>query len=345
MASGPEIAAMRRAVALAAEGAGATSPNPVVGAVVLDGSGTVVGEGFHSAYGAPHAEVVALQAAGRLARGGTLVLTLEPCDHVGRTGRCTEAIRAAGIGRVVYAVADPAHPGGAARLRGEGVDVEAGVLAAEATEVNEAWLAAVRLGRPFVTWKYAATLDGRAAAADGTSRWITGPEARADGHLLRAAADAILVGVGTVLTDDPQLTVRHVPARRQPLRVVLDTDGRTPPTARVRDAAAPTLVLTGGDVKREVGGRLSLPAVLELLFDRGVRGVLVEGGPTLAGALLRDGLIDKVVGYLAPVLLGAGPTVLADAGIGTIAAARRFRFGPVDRLGDDLRLVGYPEGD
>ncbi|NNH24300.1 bifunctional diaminohydroxyphosphoribosylaminopyrimidine deaminase/5-amino-6-(5-phosphoribosylamino)uracil reductase RibD, partial [Pseudokineococcus marinus] len=228
---------MARAVVLAARGLGGTSPNPVVGCVVLDAAGDVAGEGWHARAGGPHAEVGALREAGARARGGTAVVTLEPCDHTGRTGPCSQALLAAGVARVVLAVADPDSraAGGARTLAEAGVDVlRADPEQAEAARrVNEAWLHAQRTGRPHVTWKLAATLDGRSAAADGTSRWITSPQARADAHLLRARSDAVVVGVGTVLADDPSLTVRDLPptgdavadealAARAPLRVVLD---------------------------------------------------------------------------------------------------------------------------
>jgi len=336
-----EAAVMTRACALAARGLGITSPNPVVGAVVLDVAGAVVGEGWHERAGGPHAEVVALRSAGERARGGTVVVTLEPCASTGRTPPCTEALLAAGVARVVYAVPDPSPQagGGGQRLHAAGVDVSAGVGAEEAAQVNEAWLHATRTRRPFVTWKYAATLDGRVAAADGTSRWITGAEARADVHRLRATVDAVIVGIGTVLADDPQLTVRDAaerPAARQPLRVVVDSSGRTPPGARVRDDAAPTAIVTGS------GDRVDLPAMLADLYARGVRSALLEGGPTLAGSFVRDALVDRVIGYVAPALLGAGSPALGDAGVATIRAARRLRLDDVTRVGADVRLTARP---
>lgn len=340
----PERAAMRRALDLARRGLRTTSPNPIVGAVVLDRRGEPVGEGWHHRAGGPHAEIAALTAAGERARGGTAVVTLEPCAHHGRTGPCTEALIAAGVARVVYAVPDPVHGGGAAVLRAHGIDVHGGLEESAAARENEAWLHAVATGRPFVTWKYAATLDGRSAAADGSSRWITGPAARADVHRLRAASDAVLVGVGTVLADDPQLTARDADASRQPLRVVLDSTGRTPPGAAVRAGPGQHLILTGAEVKRGPHGRIDLAAALRLLYQRDVRGLLLEGGPTLAGAFLAAGLVDKVIGYLAPALLGAGPAALGDAGITTIGALRRLRITDVTMLGDDLRLTGYPIG-
>lgn len=331
-------AAMARALELGRRALGTTSPNPPVGAVILDSAGRVVSEGHTQPPGGPHAEVVALTAAGPAARGGTAVVSLEPCDHTGRTGPCSRALLAAGIARVVYAVPDP-NPlaaGGAATLRAAGVEVSGGLLRAEAERgALEAWLHCVRTGRPFVTWKYAATLDGRVAAADRTSRWITGPAARADVHVLRAEVDAILAGSGTVLADDPQLTVRRPDgsnADRQPLRAVLDRAHRVPRTARVFDAAAETVALDAADPH----------AALADLHRRGVVSVLLEGGPTLAGAFARAGLLDRVIGYLAPVLLGAGPTALGDAGIGTIAGAIRLRIDEVVQLGPDIRVTARP---
>ena len=321
--------AMRRAVELAARGLGSTSPNPVVGCVVTDTTGAVVGEGWHERAGGPHAEVHALRAAGDAARGGTAYVTLEPCNHTGRTGPCAEALIAAGIARVVYAVADP-NPqasGGAATLRAAGIATEAGLLADEAEAGNAAWLTSVRLGRPHVTWKYAATLDGRSAAADGSSRWISSAQSRADVHRLRAESDAVLVGGGTLRADDPHLAVRGIDGARQPLRVALDTHARIRPGARILDDAAPTLLvvaegadtshLPGVDVLRLPlrGERVRIGDLLTGLHERGVRSILLEGGPTLAGSFLESGAVDRIVGYLAPALLGAGPAALADAGI------------------------------
>ncbi|OUC91691.1 riboflavin biosynthesis protein RibD [Streptosporangium minutum] len=377
---------MRRAIELAARGRGTTSPNPVVGCVVLDAAGQVVGEGFHAYAGGPHAEVVALRAAGERARGGTAYVTLEPCAHTGRTGPCALALLEAGIARVVVAVSDPnpAAAGGADRLTRHGVAVTTGVLAAEAARGNAEWLTSVRLGRPHVTWKYAATLDGRSAAADGTSQWITSPEARADVHRLRGEADAIIAGIGTVLADDPRLTVRRppgdgvpadgpglpagrsgtgarppkegAPATRQPLRVVVDSDARTPLTARVLDGGAPTLIAVAADAdadalasraevvrlarRRPYG--IDLAGLLAELHRRQIVGVLLEGGPTLAGSFLKEGLIDRVVGYLAPALLGEGAAALGPAGAATIAETHRLEFEDVTPTGPDLRLTARP---
>jgi diaminohydroxyphosphoribosylaminopyrimidine deaminase / 5-amino-6-(5-phosphoribosylamino)uracil reductase len=354
--------AMRRAIDLAARGLGSTSPNPVVGCVVLDADGRIAGEGWHQRAGGPHAEIHALHAAAQRARGGTAVVTLEPCNHTGRTGPCAQALIAAGISRVVYAVADPnpTATGGAATLRAAGISVEAGLLEQEAARGNEAWLTSTRLGRPFVLWKYAATLDGRIAAADGTSRWITSAEARADVHRLRAESDAVLVGSGTLHADDPHLAVRHTDAPQaasQPLRVVIDTDATITPGARVLDAAAPTLIAIAEDaaaghlegsvdlvrLPRAAGGRgLDIGALLTALERRAVRSVLLEGGPTLAAAFAAAGAVDKVIGYIAPVLLGAGRAALGDFGATTIGQALRLSLAETTRIGSDLRLTAYP---
>jgi diaminohydroxyphosphoribosylaminopyrimidine deaminase/5-amino-6-(5-phosphoribosylamino)uracil reductase len=345
---------MRRAIALAARGLGATSPNPVVGCVVTDASGSVVGEGWHRRAGGPHAEVHALRDAGDRARGGTAYVTLEPCNHTGRTGPCAQALIEAGIGRVVYAVADPdpRATGGADTLRAAGVEAVPGLLEAEAAAGNTAWLTSVRLGRPFVLWKYAATLDGRIAAADGTSRWISSAESRADVHRLRAEADAVVVGSGTLRADDPHLAVRGVEGAVQPLRVVLDTDAKAVgPGARVLDDAAPTLIAVAEDAPTGLAGTVRLPrgpggldvrALLAELYARDVRSVLLEGGPTLAGAFVAAGAVDKVVGYLAPVLLGAGPAALGDAGISTLSEALRLDVTETVRIGADLRITAVP---
>jgi diaminohydroxyphosphoribosylaminopyrimidine deaminase / 5-amino-6-(5-phosphoribosylamino)uracil reductase len=329
-----ERAAMARARELGTSVLGSTSPNPPVGAVVLAADGTVAGEGATAPPGGPHAEVRALVAAGERARGGTAVVTLEPCAHTGRTGPCADALLAAGIARVVVAVPEPTElaGGGAGRLRAAGVDVVRG-FEQEAAEDGAlaSWLTGVREQRPRVVWKVAATLDGRVAAADGSSRWITGPEARAEVHRLRATCDAVVVGSGTALVDDPQLTVRDAdgrPADRQPLRVVVDRRGRLPATARVLDDAAPTHV-----------SQADTPAaVLAELFHRGVRRVLLEGGPSLAAAFLGARLVDEMVVHLAPQLLGAGPSLVGDLGISTMSAALHLQIVEITPLGRDVQV-------
>lgn len=358
-ATSAERTAMSAAIALAARALGRTSPNPVVGCVVLDASGEPVGQGYHAFAGAPHAEAVALAQAGGRARGGTLVVTLEPCDHQGRTGPCSQAVLDAGLRRVVYAVADPTEAGGGARRLAEaGVEVETGLMAAEAERGNVAWLTCARRGRPHVTWKFAATLDGRSAAADGTSRWITGPAAREDVHRMRARCDAIVAGSGTVLADDPRLTVRGAGrpgSHRAPLRVVVDARARTPLTARVLDGAAPTLVAVAEDagntaalearaavarLPRAAGtGGLDLTALLAELRDREIVSVLLEGGPTLAGAFLERGLVDRVVAYVAPTLLGAGAAALGPSGVDTLARAHHLDLEDITTVGPDLRIT------
>ncbi|MEP7055002.1 MAG: bifunctional diaminohydroxyphosphoribosylaminopyrimidine deaminase/5-amino-6-(5-phosphoribosylamino)uracil reductase RibD [Actinomycetota bacterium] len=366
MASEQETAAMRRAADLAAYAQGSTSPNPTVGAVVLDATGHPVGEGYTSPPGGPHAEIHALAMAGDNARGGTLVTTLEPCNHTGRTGPCAKAIIAAGIARVVVGVSDP-NPeaaGGTITLRAAGVEVELGVEGEIAARSNEAWLTAVRLGRPMVTWKYAASLDGRAAAADGSSQWITGGEARADGHRLRAQSDAVMVGSGTILADDSHLTVRTGGklAGNQPLRVVVDTHARTPLDAHVVDSSARTLIACGDDAEpdaldalrtvaevvvlpRSPDGRVDLAVLLRELYRRDVRSLLLEGGPALAGAFVDERFIDRVVAYLAPALIGGeGTPALAGAGALSIEKAWRLQIDDVRRLGPDLRIEARPAG-
>jgi diaminohydroxyphosphoribosylaminopyrimidine deaminase/5-amino-6-(5-phosphoribosylamino)uracil reductase len=332
-----EQAAMHRALALAETVRGRTSPNPAVGAVILDATGHLAGEGATAPAGGAHAEIRALHDAGDAARGGTAVVTLEPCAHTGRTGPCADALIEAGVAKVVYAVDDP-NPdaaGGADRLRAAGIEVVGDIEThAAASGALRPWLHAVRTGRPYVTWKYAATLDGRVAAADHTSRWISSAGSRADVHNLRATVDAILVGSGTVLADDPQLTVRDgdVLAEHQPLRVILDRRHRVPDDARVLDTAAETVVLD-----------TAVPRfALKALFDRGVRHVLLEGGPTLAGAFVEAQCVDEVIAYLAPTLLGAGPAALGDAGIGTLADAAMLDIESVTRLGEDIKVVGRP---
>jgi len=347
VASPTEIAAMHRAVRLAARGLASTRPNPVVGAVVLDPMGAVVGEGWHLRPGGDHAEVRALTDAGERARGATVVVTLEPCNHTGRTGPCARALVEAGVRRVVVAVDDPTEEarGGTATLRAAGVEVETGVLTAAAEAGNVRWLTAVRRGRPWLVWKVAATLDGRVAAPDGTSRWISSPESRADTHALRATCDVIIAGSGTVLADDPALTVRDAddrPVPDQPLRVVVDTHGRTPATARVRDDAAETWIATAAELGANADGCVDLTALLHELHRRGHVVALLEGGPRLAGSFLREGLVDEFVAYLAPTVLGSGRAAVDGTGVATLADALALDILDVRRVGPDVRISGRP---
>ena len=330
-----ERSAMGRALALALRGP--RGVNPQVGAVILSPDGAVIAEGWHRGAGTVHAEVDALsQLADRQARGATAVVTLEPCNHTGRTGPCSEALIAAGVARVIYAVADP-NPesrGGGQRLREAGVEVEAGLLEVAATEMLAAWLTVQRLGRPHVTLKWAQSLDGRAAASDGTSQWITGPDSRADVHRRRADADAIVVGTGTLLADDPALTARRPDGSlydRQPLPVVLGERG-VPEDASLQRHPRAFLRLSGDD----------LTGMLAALRDRGVQRVFVEGGPTIASAFLRADLVDEVLAYVAPVLIGGDRSALGDIGVPTIGAARRLDVTSIDRLGDDLLVIARP---
>ncbi|MDQ1180327.1 diaminohydroxyphosphoribosylaminopyrimidine deaminase/5-amino-6-(5-phosphoribosylamino)uracil reductase [Rhodococcus sp. SORGH_AS 301] len=325
----PIDAAMRRAIEASVSARGVSTPNPPVGAVVLDRDGLVVGVGATAAPGGPHAEIAALAQAGERARGGTAVVTLEPCDHTGRTGPCSQALLRAGVVRVVHALGDPnpVAAGGAETLRGAGVEVRSGVLAdlAEAGPMR-AWLHRQRTGRPMLTWKYAATLDGRTAAPDGTSRWITGEIARAHVHAERARIDAVVVGTGTVLADDPVLTARLPDgslAAHQPVRVVVGLRD-IPAGSQILDDSAPTRIVRTRDPF----------AVMEALAD--LTDVVLEGGSTLTGAFLSAGLVDRVTAYLAPVVLGEGPTAVRGTGVGTIADAMRFRRESVETLGDDL---------
>jgi diaminohydroxyphosphoribosylaminopyrimidine deaminase/5-amino-6-(5-phosphoribosylamino)uracil reductase len=306
--------AMQRAIALAEKGLGKTAPNPIVGAVIIDAAGEVVGEGFHDRVNSPdHAEVVAIKAAGNNAVGATIVVSLEPCNHTGSTGPCVQAIIAAGITTVVLAVSDPNQKaaGGADALRAAGITVIEGVLQEEAAFSNRAWLMKIKKNRPFFTWKVAATLDGKVAAADGTSKWITNETSRADVQVLRRQADAILVGTNTVITDDPHLIPRgDFPGYgANPIRVVCGEQA-LPADAQVFDDAAQTLLVKSKD----------LDVLVEKLNELGVNHVFVEAGPTLGSAMLDGCLLDELIMYQAPSLLGTGkhffafdyPTTITD---------------------------------
>jgi len=327
-----ELGAMRRALALAATPGVPLWPNPRVGCVLLAPDGTTLAEGYHRGAGTPHAEADALARVGGRARGATAVVTLEPCNHTGRTGPCARALVEAGVRRVVFAQADP-NPlaaGGAETLRAAGIEVEVGLLAEEARAVNRVWSRATELQRPFVTWKFATTLDGRSAAADGTSRWVSGRAARLDTHRLRALCDVMLVGTNTVAVDDPALTVRDAgdrPVAVQPLRVVMG-ERDLPADRRLFDGEAESLHLRTRDPR----------AALAELWRREKRHVFLEGGPTLAAAFLTAGLVDEIVVYVAPFLLGAGRSAVADLGITTISDAFRPRV-------TDVTVLAGPDGE
>jgi len=326
--SADELSGMRRALELAQSPGVPLGPNPRVGCVLLDADGTTLAEGYHHGAGTPHAEANALSRVASHAHGATAVVTLEPCNHTGRTPPCSQALIEAGVTRVVYAQADPnsVAAGGAQALAAAGVEVAGGLLVDEARAVNRVWSFAVEHRRPFVTWKLATTLDGRSAAADGTSRWITSPAARQDVHRLRALCDVVLVGTGTVVADDPELTVRDPDgglAENQPLRAVMGVRG-LPQGLRVVNDAAQTVVLPTRD-----------PAeALAALFGRDRQHVFLEGGPTLAAAFLRAGLVDEIVAYVAPALLGAGTPAVADLGITTIDDITRLDVHDVSTVGE-----------
>ncbi len=335
---------MREAAAMARGSRLDRDPNPRVGAVLLSAAGQVIGRGVHRGAGSPHAEVEAIADAhrhGSGVEGSTLVVTLEPCHHHGRTGPCVDALLGAGVERVVFGQPDPnpVAAGGAVALADAGVAVVGGVLVKAAEALNPYWTFAMRERRPFVTWKLAGTLDGRSAAADSTSKWITGPQARADVQRLRAQCDVVLVGTGTVVADDPALTLRGpdgepLPALEQPLRAVMglrEIDARH----QVFDEQAQTLRL-----------RTREPATaLEQLFAAESRHVLLEGGPTLAAAFWRAGLVDEVVAYVAPMILGSGAACVGDLGIRTLADAPRLTLRDVARIGADVRLTLAPSRD
>ncbi|MGF2952043.1 bifunctional diaminohydroxyphosphoribosylaminopyrimidine deaminase/5-amino-6-(5-phosphoribosylamino)uracil reductase RibD [Mycobacterium sp. THU-M116] len=340
--SGEQVKSIDEAMRMAIEQSylvkGSTYPNPPVGAVIVDREGRVVGVGATEPAGGDHAEVVALRRAGGLASGGIAVVTLEPCNHFGKTPPCVNALVEARVSAVVYAVTDPngIAGGGAGRLQAAGVQVQAGVLADQvAGGPLREWLYKQRTGLPHVTWKYASSIDGRSAAADGTSQWISSDASRLDLHRRRATADAIVVGTGTVLADDPALTARGADgllAPRQPLRVVVGMRD-LPSEAKVLNGDSRTMLIRTHDPKE----------VLKAVSDR--TDVLLEGGPTLAGAFLRAGLVNRILAYLAPILLGGPVTAVGDVGVPTIARALRWQFDGIDRTGPDLVLSLVARGD
>lgn len=351
---------MARALRLAERAAFTTRPNPMVGCVIAHGE-DVVGEGWHQRKGGPHAEVFALQAAGERARGATAYVTLEPCAHTGSTGPCADALIEAGVARVVGAMRDPfpqVDGAGFEKLRAAGIVVDSGLMEAQARELNRGFLSRIERGRPWLRVKLASSLDGRTAMASGDSKWISGEASRRDVQQWRARSGALLTGAGTVLADDPQLTVRLDDGSDflPPLRVVLDPGLATVARGRVREGDAPTLYLHAPEAKPPRGlqadhvavpvdkGRFDLDAVLRLLAMRGINEVQVEAGATLAGAFLAAGLVDELLLYIAPVLLGERARPLFD-GLHIDAMAERLRLRTVDSrsIGGDLRLLLRPE--
>ncbi len=357
--SAGDHALMARALRLAERGAYTTKPNPMVGCVLAHGD-EVVGEGWHQRAGEPHAEVLALQAAGERARGATAYVTLEPCAHTGKTGPCADALIAAGVARVVGAMRDPfpqVDGVGFTRLQAAGIVVESGLMEAPARALNRGWLSLVERGRPWVRIKLATSLDGRSALANGESKWISGEASRRDVQKWRARAGAIVTGAGTVLADDPSLTVRlgdDTPFVA-PLRVVLDPGLATVARGRVREGDAPTLYLHAPNAKLPRGisaqvasvpvasGRFDLPAVLKLLAARGINEIQLEAGATLAGAFLSEGLVDEILLYVAPVLLGERARPLFD-GLHIEAMAQKLNLTIVESryIGSDVRLLLRP---
>jgi len=363
--------AMQRALSLARRALGSTSPNPAVGAVLVK-EGRIVGEGFTQPPGGPHAEVLAIRQAGEAARGAALFVTLEPCCHRGRTPACTEAVLAAGVREVHLSHLDPdPHVNGQGReeLESAGVAVFVGEGEKEARRINEAYLKHRTTGLPFVIAKFAGSLDGKIAATSGDSRWVSSPESRRWAHRQRTMVDAIMVGVRTVLMDDPELTARPEPGEgvrqadgepRQPLRVVVDSRGRTPPSARVLQGPSRALVATteasseawrrqmqeaGAEVLllAASGERVDLGELLRLLGGRDILSLLVEGGGELLGSFFDLGLVDKVQAILAPMIIGGqeAPTAVAGRGAHRMADALRLRDVAVERLGEDLLVTGY----
>ena len=356
--------AMERAISLARRAEGRTAPNPLVGCTLLN-AGRIVGEGWHQGPGQDHAEVMALKNAGDNARGATAYVTLEPCNHTGRTGPCSEALIKAGVAEVIYAMADPnpVAAGGAERLRAAGVTVRPGPCEAEARRLNRAWLHALRTHRPYVTAKTAMSLDGRIATATGESQWITAPESRQAAHALRARVDAIIVGAGTVIADDPALTARLDGEIQYPLRVILDSTARTPPgakayersgagallaaTARATAALLSSLSEMGIEtviLPEDAKGRVDLDALLAALFERDVHHVMVEGGGEVLGAFFDADLIDEIELFIAPKLIGGGKPAFGGAGVDALAEASRFDFRPSDLGGPDQHWIGVRKG-
>ena len=348
---------MARALQLAQRGLYTTTPNPRVGCVIVR-DGVIVGEGWHERVGEPHAEAHALRAAGEKSRGASAYVSLEPCDHHGRTPPCSAALIAAGVARVIAATEDP-NPlvagQGLARLRAAGIDAAAGLLAAQARELNIGFFSRMTRARPWLRLKVAASLDGRTALLNGRSQWITSPQARRDAHGWRARSCAVLTGIGTVRDDDPRLTVRDVPTTRQPLRVVVDSRLETPLGARVLDGGNVLVAGAVDDAERMAalkrrgaeivllpgaGGKVDLPALMQELGRRAINEVLAEAGSKLNGSLLREGCVDELLFYLAPCLIGGAARGMFDLPeLDTLADKRRLSWHETRRVGDDLRIL------
>ncbi|MGI6491595.1 MAG: bifunctional diaminohydroxyphosphoribosylaminopyrimidine deaminase/5-amino-6-(5-phosphoribosylamino)uracil reductase RibD [Pelotomaculum sp.] len=354
---------MKLALQLAARAQGRTSPNPLVGAVIVSDN-RIVGRGYHQKAGTPHAEIHALNEAGAAARGGTLYVNLEPCSHFGRTGPCCEAVIEAGIAKVVVAMADP-NPlvagQGLKRLSEAGIDVELGIMEEEARRLNEVFIKYINTRLPFVVVKAAVSLDGKIATRTGKSQWITGPEARAYGHQLRNRYDAIMVGVGTVLADDPSLTTRLPGPSRDPVRIILDSQGRTPPGAKVlnQQSDAPTLIAVTREAPRKrllalreagaeilvvsKGPRVDLVELMKLLGAREITSILLEGGGTVHSAALEAGIVDKVCWFIAPKIIGGdgAPGAVGGLGVDDPDEAVQLERVRMKCLGEDFCLEGY----
>ena len=355
---------MQRAIELARNTLGTASPNPSVGAVIVN-DGTVVGEGWTQPVGGPHAEIVALERAGDAARGATIYTTLEPCCHFGRTPPCTTALLNAGIAEVRTAVLDPdprVNGEGIAAMERAGIKVSLGLCAEDATQVLESYVHRTTTGLPFVIAKFAMSLDGKIATSSGESQWISGETARRHAHALRKSADAVMVGIGTALADDPQLTARdesNAPLERQPLRVVVDSTGRVSPASKLFSTPGSVLVATsvmddsteqalqsiGAEVVRLPGnnGRVDVGALMAILVERGVNSVLLEGGGTLIASLVEQGLVSKVEAIVAPMLIGGRDALspVEGDGFGRLQDALRLENITVGRLGDDIHIIGY----
>ncbi|GJL95110.1 MAG: riboflavin biosynthesis protein RibD [Hyphococcus sp.] len=352
---------MDRAIALARNGAGNVAPNPMVGCVLVQRGNEIVGEGWHKAAGKPHAEIEAINAAGEQTRGSTAYVTLEPCNHQGRTGPCTQALIDAGVEEVIYAMDDPnpVASGGADHLRSANIKIRRGVREEQAVEMNRAWLHSLKHNRPYVIGKSAMSLDGRIATHTGESKWITSEESRQVGHMLRAESDAIAVGAGTVISDDPALTARLGENISAPLRIVFDSKGRTPLGAKVYERSSKGCLLATTDaaphqrlrafeemgvetliLSRNDAGRPDLHELLDALHQRGVVTLMVEGGGELLGSFFDADMIDEMNLFVAPKLIGGGNPAFGGRGVDVLKDAERFEFQSVDHSGPDNWMRG-----